>query len=426
MAGYATAAAKKEEAARLAELFNYAKDPAVQQEVFDRLGQATGQWTPAQGYYGVNVGAQTSRANNAADNERALRTSAMDNQRSAITSLYGALNPGQIAPAVPDEIMGALGLPAIDQRTGAPKPLSETELDAQNKMRLQESGQLTDQMLLDTILGERTPVQAVGADGKPVYMTPGAAVREGAQPAERGPQTVVNMGPNGVDYGEPGKGLVWARNPDNSVKLDERGAPIAIPFQGGEVYQKQMEANQAAAATDEQKTQKNNIVTQDIDRALALIEESPILTTGVGSQLTSGIGSTPAHNVEKLLDTVKANVGFAELQAMRDASPTGGALGQVTEFENRLLQSVLGSLETTQGKDQLVFNLNRLKKVVDGIVNQGITPENVGSILEADSSGAPAAPAPASGGMPDGTIIENDAGQRMIRRNGTWEPYDGR
>lgn len=212
LAGYATASAKKEEAARLAELFNYAKDPAVQQEVFDRLGQATGQWTPAQGYYGVNVGAQTSRANNAADNaralqanaadnERALRAAAMENQRSAITSLYGSLAPGEIAPAVPEDIAGLVGLPGIDQRAGAPKAPSETEFKAAQQQRLLDAGQLTDQMLLDTILGAETPVQAVGPNGEPVFMSPGAAVREGApayvnKGAQAKPQNAVALMPD--------------------------------------------------------------------------------------------------------------------------------------------------------------------------------------------------------------------------------------
>jgi len=42
---------------------------------------------------------------------------------------------------------------------------------------------------------------------------------------------------------------------------------------------------------------------------------------------------------------------------MRDNSPTGGALGQVSEFENRLLQSVRGSLDPNQSQDQLRNNL---------------------------------------------------------------------
>ena len=38
---------------------------------------------------------------------------------------------------------------------------------------------------------------------------------------------------------------------------------------------------------------------------------------------------------------------------MRDASPTGGALGQVSERELGYLQSVLGSLEQSQTADEL-------------------------------------------------------------------------
>jgi hypothetical protein len=212
LSGYAAAAAKKEEAARLAELFNYAKDPGVQQGVFDRLGQATGQWTPSQGYYAVDssadvarrgqdIGASTALSTNAADNARALQTSAMDNQRGAITSLYGALSEGQIAPAVPADIAGLIGLPGIGQRTGAPKALSETEFDAQQKARLLGEGQLTDDMLLDAIVGERSPVQAVGPDGAPVFMSPGEAVRQNApayvnKGAQAKPQNAVALMPD--------------------------------------------------------------------------------------------------------------------------------------------------------------------------------------------------------------------------------------
>ena len=62
----------------------------------------------------------------------------------------------------------------------------------------------------------------------------------------------------------------------------------------------------------------------------------------------SAVPGSSAKNVSALLDTVKANVGFEQLSAMRAASPTGGALGAVSERENALLQSVLGSVEQSQ------------------------------------------------------------------------------
>jgi hypothetical protein len=55
-------------------------------------------------------------------------------------------------------------------------------------------------------------------------------------------------------------------------------------------------------------------------------------------------------------------MGFDELQAMRDASPTGGALGQVSDFENRQLQALRGNIEAAQSAAQLRDNLERLKQ----------------------------------------------------------------
>ncbi len=83
LAGYASAKAKREEAGRLAELFNYAKDPTYDQGLADRMAVLGGLYTPNSSYYAVNLGdqttrrgqdvtASTSRANNAADNVRAL------------------------------------------------------------------------------------------------------------------------------------------------------------------------------------------------------------------------------------------------------------------------------------------------------------------------------------------------------------------
>lgn len=61
------------------------------------------------------------------------------------------------------------------------------------------------------------------------------------------------------------------------------------------------------------------------------------------------------------LDTLKANIGFDRLQKMRDESPTGGALGQVSEMELRQLNAALGSLEQNQSPQQLQENLKRIR-----------------------------------------------------------------
>src|SRR5690606_5763769 len=71
---------------------------------------------------------------------------------------------------------------AVPQTAGRPEQMSETQWEAAQRQRLQQSGALTDQDILDGIMGERSPVQVVGPNGAPQYASPGAAVRQGAQP----------------------------------------------------------------------------------------------------------------------------------------------------------------------------------------------------------------------------------------------------
>lgn len=142
-----------------------------------------------------------------------------------------------------------------------------------------------------------------------------------------------------------------------------------VPIPGGPAEAEMAKVQSAAQAKQEQGQRTGNIITQDIDRAISMINESPMLTTGVGGQLLSSVGGTSARDVSGLLDTVKANAGFDKLQAMRDASPTGGALGQVTERELALLQAAIGSLEQSQSQRQLVENLVRVRAIYSAIID---------------------------------------------------------
>lgn len=99
------------------------------------------------------------------------------------------------------------------------------------------------------------------------------------------------------------------------------------------------------------------VVDDTINKALTQI--SPF-SAGVGSWFTV-FPATQAKDLQRSLETIKANVGFDKLQDMRNNSPTGGALGQVSEFENRLLQSVNSSMEQDQSPQQLIENLKRVQ-----------------------------------------------------------------
>jgi hypothetical protein len=76
-------------------------------------------------------------------------------------------------------------------------------------------------------------------------------------------------------------------------------------------------------------------------------------TTGIGGAVAGEIPGTSAVDLKNQIDTIKANLGFAELSAMRQASPTGGALGQVAVQELTMLQSTVASLDTLQSAKAL-------------------------------------------------------------------------
>lgn len=125
------------------------------------------------------------------------------------------------------------------------------------------------------------------------------------------------------------------------------------------------------AAADEKRAEKEAKQTQAADAAIAsadrLISEVQDtkkmvsgMTAGAGA-LLSGVPLTESKDLSKRLSTIKANLGFDRLQQMRDASPTGGALGQVAVQELVALQSSIASLDQDQSPKQLKDNLDKIE-----------------------------------------------------------------
>jgi hypothetical protein len=102
------------------------------------------------------------------------------------------------------------------------------------------------------------------------------------------------------------------------------------------------------------------VVENSIDKA---IKEVGPFTAGAGSWMNA-VPGTPQKNLRETLATIQANIGFDKLQNMRENSPTGGALGQVSDFENKLLQAVQGSLAQDQSPAQLKQNLQTVKTLL--------------------------------------------------------------
>lgn len=153
-----------------------------------------------------------------------------------------------------------------------------------------------------------------------------------------------------------------ARIPDPSSETGYR--LVAEP--GGAVEE---ERAAAAAQAEGQRTTEltaANVVVEDIDYALGLAGAWTTGLLGAGASLIPG---TPAADLAATINTIEANVAFNALQEMRNNSPTGGALGAVTERELQLLSSTLGSLKQSQSEAAFRRNLERLKVIYLDVIH---------------------------------------------------------
>lgn len=104
---------------------------------------------------------------------------------------------------------------------------------------------------------------------------------------------------------------------------------------------------------------------------------------------------------EAIYENIMAQGQFRELQAMRDASPTGGALGNISNFEIQVLRDSFAPLRTVQdeqsfkaGIDELVDKLENAKRGVRTAYDETYSYRTQGA------AAAPAAPAAGGGAQP--------------------------
>jgi len=150
----------------------------------------------------------------------------------------------------------------------------------------------------------------------------------------------------------------------------ETGAYRMEPIPGGPAEAEQLSEEESAALREEQTTRAAGVVLEDIDRLQNMLQSSGLPITGAVGGLIRNVPGTKAYDASALIQTIAGNIGFDRLQQMREASPTGGALGAVSERELSTLQSVLGSLDQAQSQAQFERNLERLERIYVDIMRK--------------------------------------------------------
>lgn len=106
-------------------------------------------------------------------------------------------------------------------------------------------------------------------------------------------------------------------------------------------------------------------ITSDIDDTVSLAKRiiaNPALrsATGFKGVALRNIPQREEFNVAKDLETLKVKIGFDKLQKMRQMSPTGGALGQVSEKESVFLQNSVENLDPKQSFEKVAESLKNI------------------------------------------------------------------
>lgn len=205
----------------------------------------------------------------------------------------------------------------------------------------------------------------IQADLKAGLITPEQADLA-VQNLSTGTSVTVNMGDGAPGLGKLSTDYGYVMDPNTrQPKIDPTtGLPQAAPVPGSpaanamaaEQAVRDNKASGAATASD--------IVTSATQRALGANDKR--ILGGVLGSLAAYNPSTPNAEVYRQVDVLKANAKVENLQAMRAESPTGGALGSVTEGETKMLADQAGALDPSSPnfeRDVLDYTRNLLRTI---------------------------------------------------------------
>lgn len=182
--------------------------------------------------------------------------------------------------------------------------------------------------------------------------------------------TDANVDAKGTKFPALDTGYDYTRDEKGLVKLNDQGVPTVYALPDSKAQQAEVEAQQKKVAQHMQGVAAVSSVQAASSAVQKAIDEATVPgAVGPGSKLymqTVGqLGGMAGNVIRDNLDTIKANATFDKLAAMRQASPTGAALGSVSDFENKLLGAATATLSPNLRADQLMDNVYRVQATME-------------------------------------------------------------
>lgn len=147
--------------------------------------------------------------------------------------------------------------------------------------------------------------------------------------------------------------------PANAKQAQERyAAELDIAKEAAKKAPELAEKTEKAQQRTESKMVSNDLVLNAIEKARGLTSPS---TVGYGGLLKL-MPQSKARDLDVALAPIKSAITTETLAQMRSESPTGGAMGSLTEKELPILQDKYGSLDQLQSPESFLDQLNTIEK----------------------------------------------------------------
>jgi len=138
------------------------------------------------------------------------------------------------------------------------------------------------------------------------------------------------------------------------VELAEKEAARKAEGAAEPLSKKEVQAREAKYPQATKAVQTFDATTNDLISDLQKLKDHPGLNgiTGLIYGRTPGV-TGKAREAEAIYDRIMARGGFSELQEMRNASPTGGALGNVSNAEGQQLRAAFAAIDRRQDPESV-------------------------------------------------------------------------
>jgi hypothetical protein len=221
--------------------------------------------------------------------------------------------------------------------------------------------------------------------------------------------TTVNVGDNGPKL--VGQDQMLVPDPNSPagfrmVSVPGGRADVASQTAQTEAAAAQAENDAVTQAAQRGKEVKASVISQNVDALLKTLDRGGVFNLPEAGLLGNALGALglnqDAVDFKNTLATLQSGVALGTLQAMKEASKTGGALGAVSEKELDLLINALGALKQDSSPALLRTNLKVVKEVMGKIDGDPTASQFL------NSGGPSAAPTPPgdSGGFPLRRVIQ--------------------